>query len=77
MAKSTSLPGTLIGLVVANRAWLSEAAIQQALLQNPRLSGAHLARVLEPLPQADLARIAEQSNLRMQVRQTAKRLIRR
>jgi hypothetical protein len=77
MARSTSLPGTLINLVVANRAWMSDAAINQALLQNPRLSGAHLARVLEPLPQADVARIAEQSSLRMQVRQAAKRLVRR
>jgi hypothetical protein len=77
MAKSTSLPGTLINLLVANRAWLADGAIHHALLQNPRLSGVHLERVLKPLPPSDLARMAEQSGLRVQVRQAAQRLIRR
>jgi hypothetical protein len=77
MAKSTSLPTGLVNLVVANRAWLSEPAINQALLGNPRLSGAHLERVLRALPQADIQRVAEQSSVRIQVRQAAKRLIRR
>jgi hypothetical protein len=77
MAKSTSLPSGLVNLVVSNRAWLSDPAINQALLGNPRLSGAHLERVLRALPQADIQRVAEQSSVRMQVRQAAKRLIRR
>lgn len=77
MAKSTSLPTGLINVIVANRAWLSDPAISQALLGNPRLSGAHLERVLRALPQAEVQRVAEQSSVRMQVRQAAKRLIRR
>jgi hypothetical protein len=77
MAKSTSLPTGLVNLIVANRTWLADASINQALLNNPRVSGAHLDRVLRVLPQADLLRVAEQSSLRMQVRQAAKRLIRR
>ncbi|HTV17334.1 MAG TPA: hypothetical protein VMG12_01645 [Polyangiaceae bacterium] len=77
MAKSTSLPTGLVNLIVANRAWLSDGAINQALLSNPRVSGTHLERVLRALPQADIQRVAEQSSLRMQVRQAAKRLIRR
>jgi hypothetical protein len=77
MAKSTSLATGLVNLIVANRTWLADANINQALLNNPRVSGTHLERVLRVLSQADIARVAEQSGLRMQVRQAAKRLIRR
>jgi hypothetical protein len=77
MAKSTSLPTGLVNLIVSNRGWLSDPAINQALLCNPRVSGAHLVRVLRALPQAEIQRVAEQSSVRMQVRQAAKRLIRR
>jgi hypothetical protein len=77
MAKSTSLPSSLVNLIVNNRAWLADPAINQALLDNPRLSGPHIERVLRVLPQADLARVAERTSVRMQVRQAAKRLIRR
>ena len=77
MAKSTSLPTQLVNLIVNNRAWASDAAVSQALLANPRVSGPHLDRVLRSLSQAELSRLAESSSLRMQVRQAAKRLIRR
>jgi hypothetical protein len=77
MAKSASLPINLVNLIVANKAWLADAAIQGALLSNPRVSGAHLDRVLRVLPQTELVRLADQSSLRLQVRQGAKRLIRR
>jgi hypothetical protein len=77
MAKSSSLPPHLVNLLVTNRAWLADAAIARALLENPRISGLHLERVLRALPQAELLRISEQASVRMQVRQAAKRLIRR
>ncbi len=77
MAKSTSLPTTLVNLIVANKGWLADSSIQAALLQNPRVSGAHLDRVLRALPQSELIRISEQNSQRMQVRTGAKRLIRR
>jgi hypothetical protein len=77
MAKSASLSINLVNLIVANKAWLADAAIQGALLSNPRVSGAHLDRVLRALPQAELVRLSEQTSLRLQVRQGAKRLIRR
>jgi hypothetical protein len=77
MAKSTSLPTHLVNLIVNNRAWASDAAVGQALLANPRVSGPQLERLLRGLPQAELSRLAESSSLRMQVRQAAKRLIRR
>lgn len=77
MAKSTSLPSGLVNLIVNNRAWLSDPAINQALLDNPRLSGLHIERVLRVLPQTEIARVAERTSVRLQVRQAAKRLIRR
>jgi hypothetical protein len=77
MAKSASLPATLASSIAANKAWVADGAINQALLSNPRVSGASLNLVLEGLSQADLTRVSGQSSLRMQVRQAAKRLIRR
>jgi hypothetical protein len=77
MAKSGSLPTTLVNLIVANKAWLADGAIQAALLQNPRVTGPHLDRVLRALPQAELQRISEMTSHRSQVRMGAKKLIRR
>jgi len=77
MAKSTSLPTTLVNLIVANKGWLADSSIRAALLQNPRVTGAHLDRVLRALPQSELTHISEQNSQRMQVRTGAKRLIRR
>jgi len=77
MAKSSSLPAGLVNLVVANRAWLADAAIARALIENPRVSGMNLDRVLRAVSQAELIKLSEQSSLRLQVRQAAKRLIRR
>jgi hypothetical protein len=75
MAKSGSLPTSLISLIVQNRAWLADSGVQAALLNNPRVSGAQLERVLRTLPQAELARVATQTSYRLLVRTAAKRLI--
>ena len=77
MAKSGNLPTHLLNLIVSNAGWLSDPNIRNALLQNPRLSGLHLERVLRAAPQAEIRTIAEQTSYRMQVRSSAKRLIRR
>jgi hypothetical protein len=77
MAKSGNLPTNLITLIVSNAGWLADSSIRSALLQNPRVSGTHLERLLRTASQAELRTIAEQTNVRMQVRSTAKRLIRR
>jgi hypothetical protein len=77
MAKSGSLPAGLVSLIVSNRAWLSDPSVARALLENPRVSGVQLERVLRVLPQAELLRLSEQPSLRMVVRQAAKRLIKR
>lgn len=75
LAKSSSLPTTLVNSIVANRAWLADSTVQQALLTNPRVGGAHLDRILRALPQAEIVRIATHTSYRMQVRTAAKRLI--
>lgn len=77
MAKSGNLPTTLINLIVSNVGWLSDPNIRGALLQNPRVSGMHLERVLRAAPQAEIRAIAEQTSYRTLVRSSAKRLIRR
>jgi hypothetical protein len=77
MARSGNLPTNLVNLMVSNAGWLADPGIRNALLQNPRVSGLHLERVLRSMSQSDLARVSENSGVRMQVRQAAKRLIRR
>ena len=77
MAKSGNLPTNLINLLVSNAGWLADPGIRNALLQNPRVGGLHLERVLRSMSQNDLAHVSENSGVRMQVRQAAKRLIRR
>lgn len=77
MAKSGSLPSSLVNLIVNNKAWLADPAVCAALLSNPRVSGVHLDRVLRTLPQSELVRLSEQTSQRAQVRIGAKKLIRR
>jgi len=77
MAKSGNLPTHLINQIVSNASWLADNSIRNALLQNPRVVGTHLERVLRCVSQTDLRNIAEQPSVRMQVRTAAKRLIRR
>lgn len=77
MAKSGNLPTNLVTLIVSNAGWLADPGIRNALLQNPRVGGLHLERVLRSMSQNDLAHLSENSAVRMQVRQAAKRLIRR
>jgi hypothetical protein len=74
-AKSGSLPTNLVNLIVANRAWLADSAVQQALLMNPRVGGSHIDRVLRVLPQSEILRISTHTSYRLQVRTAAKRLI--
>jgi hypothetical protein len=77
MARSPNLPTHLVNLIVGNAGWLSDPTIRAALMQNPRVAGAHLERVLRGTSQAELRNISEQNSVRMQVRTAAKRLIRR
>jgi hypothetical protein len=77
MAKSGNLPTHLINQIVANASWVADNSIRSALLQNPRVSPSHLERVLRSASQTELRAISEQSDVRMQVRSTAKRMIRR
>jgi hypothetical protein len=77
MAKSGNLPPSLINQIVSNAAWVADTSVRNALLQNPRVAGTHLERLLRGASQTELRSIAEQTSVRMQVRTTAKRLIRR
>jgi hypothetical protein len=77
IAKNGNLPKPLVGIIVANAAWLAIPEVQRALLTNPRVSGPHLERVLRALGPADLARVAQQTNYPAQTRMAAKRLAHR
>jgi hypothetical protein len=75
IAKNASLPTSLVSVLVSNSGWLAKPEVQRALIANPRVTGVQLERVLRALPRADLARMAEQSGLRPQVKGAAKKLL--
>ncbi len=75
IAKNGTVPVPLVAIIVANAGWLAKPEIQRALLTNPRVSGAHLDRVLHAMPRGDLLRAAENSAYRAQVRSAAKKLV--
>jgi hypothetical protein len=77
MAKSSSLAASLINLIVSNAGWVADGSVRTALLQNPRLAIPQIERILRTVSQAELVKLAEQTNVRLQVRTAAKRLIRR
>jgi hypothetical protein len=75
IAKNGNLSQPLVAMIVSNAAWLAKPEVQRALLSNPRVAGMHLDRVLRAMSQTELARVAQQSSYRMQVRLAAKRLL--
>lgn len=75
IAKNGTLPVPLVTVIVANNSWLASAEVRRALLGNPRVSGAHLDRVLKAVPKVELNQIAQMSAYRAQVRAAAKKLI--
>jgi hypothetical protein len=77
LAKSTSLAASLVNLIVSNAGWVADSSVRNALLQNPRLAAPQLEKILRTVSQAELHKLAEQTNVRLQVRIAAKRLIRR
>jgi hypothetical protein len=75
IAKKGTLPQALVAIIVANGGWLASGEVRRALLSNPRVSGAHLDRVLRATPKAELKQIAQMSPYRSQVRSAAKKFI--
>jgi hypothetical protein len=75
MAKNPGLPGTLVATITQNSGWMGKAEVQRALLQNPRVTGAQLERVLRSLPKSELARLPQQTNLRAPVKNLAKKIL--
>jgi hypothetical protein len=77
IAKNGTVSVPLLGLIVANGAWLAIGEVQRALLGNPRLAGSQIDRVLGALSPANLRTVAQQTAYRAPVRQAAQRLIKR
>ena len=72
--KTARRPTALVGVIVANAAWLSSGEVRRALLGNPRVAGPHFDRVL-PLCQRSSSASGTMSAYRGQVRAAAKRLL--
>ena len=75
IAKNGMLPVPLVGVIVANAAWLSSGEVRRALLGNPRASGVHVDRVLKAMPRSELKQLAQSCPYRGQVRMAVKRLL--
>ena len=76
IARNGTISKPVLGLIVANAAWLSIGEVQRSLLSNPRVTGPHLDRVLRALAPAELRRVMQQSAYRAIVRQAAQKLMR-
>ena len=74
IARKGTLPQPLVAAIVANGSWLASGEVRRALMSNPRVSGAHLDRVLKATPKNELKQIAQMSPYRSQVRAAAKKL---
>jgi hypothetical protein len=75
IARNGTIPKSVLGVIVANAAWLSIGEVQRALLSNPRVKGSELDRVLRALAPAELRRVAQQTAYRSVVRQAAQKLV--
>ncbi len=75
ISKNGTLPTPLVAIIVANGSWLASGEVRRALLSNPRVSGAHLDRVLKAVPRVELKQLSQMSAYRSQVRSAAKKLL--
>jgi hypothetical protein len=74
IAKMGTLPKPLVNIIVNHAAWIVIPEVQRALLSNPRCGGQDLERVLRTMKPSDLARVAQQTSYRGEVRSAAARL---
>lgn len=72
IAQHATLAKPLLQAVVANDAWLARPEVRHALLANPAVDGAALARVVHALPLGECAQVAQSRAFRQKVRQAAK-----
>jgi hypothetical protein len=75
IAKNGTLPQPLAGAIVSNAGWLAQPEVQRALLGNPRVTGAHLDRVLRAMSRTDLLRLVQTGANRSAVRTAAKKIL--
>jgi hypothetical protein len=75
IAKMGTLPKPLVNVIVNHAAWIAVPEVQRALLSNPRCGGPDLERVLRTMKPSELARVAQQSSYRGEVRSAAQRLL--
>jgi hypothetical protein len=75
IARNGTLPKNVLGIIVANGAWLSIGEVQRALLSNSRVKGSELDRVLRALAPSELRRVVQQTAYRAVVRQAAQKLV--
>lgn len=78
MAGSAGLDPAALRRIASNREWLRSAEITRNLICNPKLPLPEVERLLRPLSQDELARLAKSGRLRAAVRQSIqKRLARK
>lgn len=74
LARQPSLPQPLFNHIVKSTAWIAAPEVQRALLNNPRLVGPQLDRVLRALPVSERMRIVQTGGYRQAVRTAARRM---
>lgn len=75
ISRMGALPRPMLELIVANTAWLNATSIRRALLQNPRLTGEMIAKVLRATPRRELKLIPKQTVYSTGIRTAARKLL--
>ena len=77
IAQMGSLPVPLLDLIVSNGAWLASPTVRRGLLGNPRLGADAATKVLRAMPQGELKLVPKQTAYPAQIREIARRLLRK
>jgi hypothetical protein len=75
IARKGTLPRPLLDQIVDNATWVKAGPVRRALLSNPRLSPAHVLRVLQLAPKSELRLVEKQLGYPTAVRQAARKLL--
>lgn len=73
LAKNGTITIPLLNVITANLAWLMKPEIRRALLTNPRLTAAHIEKVLRYVPAQEMKLMSKQTAYPAQVRAIAER----
>ncbi|MGD8860982.1 MAG: hypothetical protein PVI30_13320 [Myxococcales bacterium] len=75
IARKGTVPRPLLDIILDNNAWIQAATVRRALLNNPRIMGEAVMKLLRITPKHELKAITKSTAYPSQVREAAKKLL--